>query len=287
MGDGVDALQSCFAALIDLTLAIAAGGMLLRAFIPHALFARVLGLCLAFTGIGLLGNLWAESASMSGAEGAAVWQAMPLVLAQTAYGHAALMAALAWTVSLVALLLRERLAAWPVVVWCALALVGIARAASGHAMESGWDSYAIWVHALHIAAGCIWAGTVFLSAALALSWHNWSVPQRLALAQKISSAATIALVVVAASGAANTWRMLGGTGIELDDAYTRLLAAKLGCVALAMGMGGYNRWRVMPALTEMGSARRFTAVLLMESVVLAAAMLLAAKLGTTMPPMQA
>src|ERR1700761_1014353 len=145
MGDGVEALQSCFAALIDLTLAIAAGSMLLRSSISRDLLAKVFGLDLALTGIGLLGNLWAESAAISGAGGGAVWQAMALVLAQTAYGHAALMAAPAWAVSLVALLLRRRVAAWPVGVWCALALVGTARAASGHAMEGGWASYAIWV----------------------------------------------------------------------------------------------------------------------------------------------
>jgi putative copper export protein len=285
MGEGVEALQPCFAALIDVTLAVLVGGSLLRVFIPRDTRAKVLGLGLAFMGIGQVGCFWAKTASMSGAEGAGVLQAMPVVLMQTAYGQAALVAGLAWIVTLFALLGRRRFAAWPKVIWCSLVAVCVARAASGHAIDGGWGGYAIWVHAVHIMAGCVWAGTVFLAAGLALSWRDWAVPQRLELAQKISHTATCALVFVAVSGVVNTSRMLGSAGFMLNDNYTMLLAAKLACVGLAMGMGGYNRWRVMPRLTEKGTAQRFAAVLLIESAVLSATMLLAAKLGTTMPPM--
>lgn len=287
MVDSVEALQSSFAALIDLALAICVGGMLLRGFLAKGMVGSVLGLGLglASMAVGVVGNLWAVAASMSGTEGAAVWQAVPLMLTQTAYGHAILLAALAWVVFLVALLLRQRFAIWSKLAWVAFALACIARAASGHANDAGWGAYAIWVHALHIASGCIWAGTVFLAAGLAMSWRGWAVPQRMEFAQTISRVATFALVTVAASGAVNTWRMLGGAVFSLEDAYTRMLAAKLACVALAVAMGGYNRWGVMPALTKKGAAKRFAAVLWLEGAVLLAAMLLAAKLGTSMPPM--
>jgi putative copper resistance protein D len=285
VGDSVEALQASFAALIDIALALCVGGMLFRGFLAKGLAGSVLGPGLASMAVGLVGNLWAVAASMSGTEGAAVWQAVPLMLTQTAYGHAILLATLAWIVFIVALLLRQRFAIWSKLAWVAFALACIARAASGHANDAGWGAYAIWVHALHIASGCIWAGTVFLAAGLAMSWRTWAVPQRMEFAQTISRVATFALVAVAASGAVNTWRMLGGAVFSLEDAYTRMLTAKLACVALAMAMGGYNRWRVMPALMEKGAAKRFAAVLLLEGAVLLAAMLLAAKLGTSMPPM--
>ncbi|HEX7640942.1 MAG TPA: CopD family protein [Burkholderiaceae bacterium] len=282
---GIEALQSCFAALTDIALAICAGGLLWRRFFVKELLAGALSIGLIAMAAGLIGGLWAEAAAMSGAEGVAVWQAVPLMLTQTAYGHAALLGASAWSLFLLAFLVRRRFAAWPIGAWCALALVCAARAASGHANDAGWGGYAIWVHALHIAAGCVWVGTVILAAGKALSWRSWAVPERVEFAEHISRAATLALVTVAASGAVNTWRMLGEAGISLRDDYTALLAAKLACVGLAMCMGGYNRWRVMPVLMEKGAAKRFATVLLMEGAVLLGAMLLAAKLGSAMPPM--
>ncbi|HEX8956571.1 MAG TPA: CopD family protein [Burkholderiaceae bacterium] len=285
MGEGAEALQPCFAALIDIALAICAGGLLWRRFLARDALAGALSLGLIATLAGLAGSLWAEAAAMSGAEGVAAWQAVPLMLTQTAYGHAALLGALAWCVFLFAFLVRRRFAAWPIVAWCALALVCVARAASGHANDAGWGGYAVWVHALHIAAGCVWVGTVILAAGKALSWRSWAVPERVEFARNISRAATLALATVAASGAVNTWRMLGEAGISLNDNYTALLAAKLACVGLAVCMGGYNRWRVMPVLMEKGAAKRFATVLLAEGAVLLGVMLLAAKLGSAMPPM--
>jgi putative copper export protein len=93
------------------------------------------------------------------------------------------------------------------------------------------------------------------------------------------------LIAVAVSGVVNAWRMLGDAGVSLGEPYTALLVAKLACVGLAVCLGAYNRWRVMPVLTEKGAAGRFAAVLLIEGGVLLVAMLLAAKLGATMPPM--
>ena len=284
MGESAEALQACFAGLIDIALAICTGALLLRSFMAREIQAHVLCLALIAMAIGLGGSLWAAAASMSGAEGAAVWQAMPAVLTQTAYGHATMFAGMAWCGLLGAFLVRHR-AAWAHVAWCSIAILCVAHAAGGHAIDAGWISYAIWMHALHIAGGCVWAGTVFLAAGLALSWRSWDVAQRLTFARRISRAATFALAVVAVSGALNTWRMLGISGISFSDSYTVLLAAKLVCVGFAMCLGGYNRWRVMPVLMEKGSARQFAAVLLIEAAVLSVAMVLAAKLGTTMPPM--
>ena len=285
MEQGIEALQPCFAALIDVALAVCLGGLLLRAFLPGAALARVFHVGLTAMAVGLSGFLWSGAASMSGTEGAAVWQALPVVLTQTSFGHAMLAACVAWCVFAAAFAMRRRVAFWSSAAWCALAFVCVARAATGHAMDAGWGSYAIWVHAVHIAAGAVWAGTVFVATGLAQSWRNWAVPQRLEVAHKISHTATLALASVAASGVVNAWRTLGESGIALSDPYTALLALKLACVGLAVCMGAYNRWRVMPFLMEKGVARRFAAVLLVEGLVLLVAMLLAARLGATMPPM--
>ena len=285
MGEGIEALQPCFAALTDIALAVCAGALLLRAFMPGGLFARALSLGLAALGVGLCAGLWLGAASMSGTEGAAVWRAVPAVLAQTSFGHAALAAGLAWCVLLIVFAARGRISHWTHAAWCAIAVLCIARAASGHAMDEGWGAYAVWVHAAHVAAGAVWAGTVFLAAGLALSWRHWAVQERCEFARHISRIATWALIAVAASGAVNAWRMLGGSALSLDDSYTALLAGKLACVGLAVCMGGYNRWRVMPVLMEKGAARRFACVLAVEGLVLLAALLLAARLGATMPPM--
>lgn len=285
MGENAESLQAGFAALIDLALAICAGGLLFRRFLQRDMLSGVFSIGLSVMAVGLVGNLWAEAASMSGLDGKAVWQAVPTMLLQTEYGHATMFAGLAWCIFQAAFLLRRHLGMWPAASLCSLATVCVARAASGHAIDAGWSSYAIWVHALHIGAGAVWSGTVVIAAGKACSWRNWAVPERFEFAQAISRTATLALVSVAASGAVNTWRMLGKADIALHNTYTALLAAKLLCVGLAMCMGGYNRWRVMPVLMERGAAKRFAAVLLLEGAVLLGVMLLAVRLGSTMPPM--
>lgn len=274
-----EALQPWFAGLLDLALALQLGAWILRGHVPGGLPRLLLPASLGLLAIGLLGLLWMEAAAMSGTALDEAQVAIPTMLGQTGFGHMCLLAVLAWCGLLLAFLILNRLVAW-----LALAVFFCARAAMGHAMDQGWASYAIWVHALHIAAGAGWVGIVLLAAGLMRS--AWSAAQLSAFAQCLSRVATLALVVVAASGAIDAWRMLAISGISFDDAYTQVLGAKLACVVLAVCMGAWNRWGVMPRLKqEVKAARRFAWVLLLEGAVLLAAMSLAAKLGTTMPPM--
>lgn len=274
-----EALQPWYAALLDLMLALQAGAWLLRKHVPGGLPRWILPAGLAMLGTCLIALLWSEAAVMGGTSMAEALPAIPLVLQQTGFGHMALVAGLAWCGLLAAWLADKR-----IVAWLALAVFCCSRAAMGHAMNQGWDSDALWIHALHIAGASSWAGCVFLAAGLIRM--TWSPRECRTFAGHLSRVATLALAAVAASGVTDAWRMLGPGGIVLDDPYFRTLVAKLCCVALAIGMGAWNRWRVMPALAcDAGAARRFALVLMAEGGVMLVAMVLAAKLGTSMPPM--
>ena len=111
--------------------------------------------------------------------------------------------------------------------------------------------------------------------------------------QSLSTVATRALIVVTGTGLFNAWRGVGSPADLVGNPYGNTLLVKVGLVAVAVALGAFNRFRVMPRLAAalrapLGhSARpqeRFVQVLRIEAVVLFAALIAAAVLSSSPLP---
>lgn len=128
-----------------------------------------------------------------------------------------------------------------------LALVGHAAAVDGAA---GWLQRGVL--ALHLLAAAAWVG------ALPVLWHTARElpPAQLADGLRRFSAVGIGLVaLVLASGATSAWWRTGSLGALVDGDYGRLLATKVGLVALMGVVALRNRNHYTPALAATATPR--------------------------------
>jgi putative copper export protein len=237
-------------------------------------------LCLA----GSAAALWAAAASMAGVplpeSGAALW----MMLLQTAFGHAGL-AGLAAMLALSAL--AWLLPRWRGLDFSALMLLlayAASRVANSHAAEQGLLSMGIAIEYAHLLLVAQWVGSVAVAGWVVLPLAG---PQR-ALARylrPLSDTAAAALAGIAASGIYNAWHALGTVDNAFGNPYGTALLVKLVLVALAVALGGYNKLVGFPAAQCGKGLGRAVAVLRIESVVLAGALLAAAVLVSQQPPM--
>jgi len=164
-----------------------------------------------------------------------------------------------------------------------LVVVAVAHADAGHAGANGW-TWLLPTMTVHVLATGLWAGAVF--AAVLAVWRGATPavdgPRQ---ARRLSSLATASLLAVAVTGAASGWHALGGTLAPLAPPrsdWSAALALKLALVGVAIALGAFNRFRVMPALPASGA--RFARVLRVEAVVLLAVLMAAAWLANGEPP---
>jgi copper resistance protein D len=281
-------MQPLCAVLLNLALAAAVGVAVLRAAVSApAASGRLAGItrwACVLLGIGLAAYLCAGTVAMTASSIADLPAAVWLVLTQSHFGAMIWVALAAWivlmaTTASVALPLRNS--------WFVVGLVGfaLARAATGHAADQGFISFSVLIHTAHVLAATAWAGSVGICVLLTPEWSNWQLQQRSALAHRLSEVATLALLVVVGSGLFNVARTLGQAGNPWGSDYAWILLAKLGAVAIAAGLGLRNRWYWLARLDrdQLAGAEGFRRVLLVEAVVLLGVLVLAAKLGTTMP----
>lgn len=153
-------------------------------------------------------------------------------------------------------------------------LVGHTRAFAPSPVLVTWD-------VIHVTAGAIWlGGLVGLVLALrALAGREVLAAQTLA---RFSTAAGLALLVVAGAGAFLSWRILGSWAGFVETTYGRLLLAKIGIALAVAAIGGWNRWRTLPAVeAATGFADRGRAAGLVTRTVRVEAVLLVVLLGVT------
>jgi putative copper resistance protein D len=247
--------------------------------------------------VALLANLavlWLEAAAMAEVPVAQALGAVQAVLAGSHYGASwvigsgALVAAGLW-----AGLAPGRLRALVLVPLC---LFWYAQCMRSHASAAGDVSPFMSAYALHLGLASLWVGEVLVAAAVVLA--GAAVPQqaarseRTAYVQALSGAATILLAGIFATGLYLAWHTVASLADLFGTPYGQTLLAKLVLVGLAAAMGGFNRFLVIPALTAdkqadaaaNASATRFRLVLLLESVVLLAVLVLAAVLSSSAPP---
>ena len=169
-----------------------------------------------------------------------------------------------------------------------VAVVAASHASTGHAGANGWGWLTL-VMTLHLLAIGTWSGAVF-AAALAPPGAGGVDGARYAAA--LSTLATAALAGVVLTGVPSASHGLAGSLAPLVPATATpwgiVLDVKLGLVATAVALGGFNRVVALPALRATPDSpspwRRFTAVLRLEAVVLLAALVAAALLANGEPP---
>jgi copper transport protein len=98
--------------------------------------------------------------------------------------------------------------------------------------------------ALHLIASALWLGGLFWLAVAGTPDHASFHRE----AQRVSSVALIAVIVVALSGAAQSFLFLPSVGALLTTAYGWLVLAKVAGMVILIAFGAHHRYRVLPAL---------------------------------------
>jgi copper transport protein len=173
----------------------------------------------------------------------------------------------------------DRLAGWllgggALVALAAPSLVGHSRAFTPPPLLVAAD-------VLHVTAGAIWLGGLL---GLVLTMRALSGREVLA-AQTLARFSTLAggvLLAVAVSGTFLAWRIVGSWEGMVETAYGWLLLGKIAIALVVAGIGGWNRWRVLPAVrAAAGFDDRERAAAAVTRTVRVEAVLLVVLLGVT------
>lgn len=161
------------------------------------------------------------------------------------------------------------------------ALVLVSFWFDGHTVSKGpWAVHSL-VNFVHLCAAAVWGGGVF--AMTTTAWMRRRRSESVGLAAMVvrfSSIATVSLAAVIVAGLVMTWMVLDTPGDLFDTSWGRILIAKTAVVAVAAGLGGYNHFRLRPALEQRPDdpnlARELRVSLSLESIVFVAVVVLTA-----------
>ncbi|MFC5460534.1 copper resistance D family protein [Massilia niabensis] len=261
---------------------------------------RAMLVCLAIAMVSYVAVLWLEAASMAEVPVAEAFPAVQSVITATHYGYAWMLGAAALLVALVTAALRPGalgLGPASVLRLVALGLFLYSRSIVSHAGAAGDFTWAVAVDWVHLVLISVWVGEVIVAGSITLrSEPAAGQENRVECAryvEALSTSATIALVGIFVTGLLSAWRGLGSPDQVLGNPYGTMLIIKVGLVLCAAGLGGMNRFVVMPALLarlrdtrvpEQGVTHRFALVLQAEAVILLAVIVAAAILSSTPPP---
>lgn len=254
---------------------------------------------LAVTGAG---DLLSRTAALADVGLGEAWPYLGRALTRSDYGAFWQLRAAAWSVLLVLALIIARRGAGTPAAWglaAGAAAIIFAASATGHAGDDGALTLPNLVNVVHVAAACLWGGSVAIYALRVLPGlcRPGAPAQTLAgSAARLSTLAGAALAAVLASGVYNAWRQLPDWPSLWESDYGRALLLKLAAVGVMMAIGAWNRFRIVPAIEararrpEAGPddgpipALRFLRVLRIDTVVFLCVLAGAALLGMQTPP---
>jgi copper transport protein len=173
----------------------------------------------------------------------------------------------------------DRTTGWLLVAGAGLALAGPSLV--GHTRAFAPSPLLVAADVLHVVAGAVWlGGLVGLVLSLrALAGREVLAAQALA---RFSTIAGGALLAVAVAGTFLGWRILGSWGGLVGTAYGWLLLGKVAIALVVAGLGGWNRWRTLPAVeAAAGFGDRERAAAAVTRTVRVEAVLLVVLLGVT------
>ncbi|HEY4349574.1 MAG TPA: CopD family protein [Paraburkholderia sp.] len=236
-----------------------------------------------------LGWLLYASASMGGVSLPAALGVVPTVLTQTHAGYA-------WSVAFggAVLLLLTSLASHTgalrnALLWLAVIAVAAGKASLGHAADAGAISPAVGLQTLHVLAATVWGGLVLATGLAVLPALGASVARGVLIrtATQVSNMSFAAVVFVLLTGVFNAVRGSGGTFEAIGHTtWGHVLTLKLALVALALVVGGLNRFSALPRLRRTAStmdAHTFANLLHLEALLMIGIFAAAAALADSVP----
>lgn len=158
--------------------------------------------------------------------------------------------ALAAVAALLALVRPGRFGRWSAVV--SVLLVSAAYVASGHTRTTHPVWLVVIADAVHVAAATLWLGGLFMLAWSLRTRHKARPPDDPVVAAeevvRFSRLATGSIIAVAVAGATLALLEIGSIDGLVSTAYGRLVLAKVALLVVLAGLGGFNQFRLVPAL---------------------------------------
>jgi putative copper resistance protein D len=175
-------------------------------------------------------------------------------------------------------------ATWWFLILSASLLASLAWA--GHAGSGArWHFWHLFVDMVHLGAGAIWPLGLFPLALFlrrSLREADGFTENDMAVVRRFSRASFAAVLLIVVSGVANSFLMLSSWHALFASAYGWLLLGKILVIAIMIGIGAFNRLRLLPVLSK-GGAPRLARTVALESI-LALIVLLVVGLMGIMPP---
>ncbi len=155
---------------------------------------------------------------------------------------------------------------------------------SGHAAAiSPWVTMPAKV--IHLGAASIWFGGLLLLVVAPDRPEDGSDAWTFgALAQAVSAAALLSVVLISASGMVQSAQFVGDFAAYWGTPYGRGVLAKWAGLIVLVGFGAYHRFRVMPGLESGADERGLRRTVRLETIVMLAVVMLAAWLARVSPP---
>lgn len=299
--------QSLFTMLLNTSFALVMGGLTSSFLLANersqqglilGRLARVTRLGLALGIVSTLLSLWQMSASMSEVP---LWESGPTIwrmFAGTHYGRIGLLSVALLIVAAMAsvFFIKDQRARTPAIICLiAMAFYALSRVAVGHAYEFGLVSFAVVIEWLHLILMSVWVGLVVTAGWIVLPHmctSKFLCADITAYLSSLSTWATYVLVGILVTGGFNTYRVLTVPQDFVATQYGWTLVVKLVFVALAVALGGWNRFYGFPKASlpstmrgsESASIGQAMWILRVESVALLIVLAAAAVLTGSAPP---
>ena len=222
--------------------------------------------------------LWQITVELTDTDWQNLFSSASLVIRQSNLGQMWLLMCGGQLLALFAILYRPLTAPYQQITLLAAVFVyTLARAASGHAAEAGLLGGAVWIHAIHIWAACLWLGLI-ICYLLTFNHNTNNLPHN---TQQLSELATLCLMALVLTGFADSLRIYQLADNFWQSEYSKILFLKLAIIAVALGLAATNRFYTLPRLANKASL--FYWLVSIESIVIGLALGVASYLGGLMP----
>ncbi|WP_168929356.1 copper resistance protein CopC [Nocardioides sp. GY 10113] len=169
----------------------------------------------------------------------------------------------------------------PALVVDLLVLLAVASPALvGHTRAYEPPTLLLITDALHLLVGAVWLGGL-VGLVVVLPSMSGRPRDAGTVLTRFSTLAADVLAALVGSGALLAWGILGSWGALVDTAYGRLLLVKVAVVAVVAAIAGWNRFVLLPRLSDGGHDQRRRAAGTVHRVVAVEASLLVVVLGVT------
>ncbi|SIT39498.1 putative copper export protein [Paraburkholderia piptadeniae] len=300
--DGLWIGQVAMAALMNIAFAFAVGSALLGAWLANDAQAKIAPARPAWlraqrsmqaAAIALvladLGWLLYQAAEMAGVSLPEAFGVVPTMLSQTHVGFGWSVAFGGALVLVLVSFARQTNMLRNALLWLAVIAIAGGKASLGHAADAGLGSAAIGMQTLHVLTTTVWGGLVLAAGFSVLPALGTSIARGVMIrtGTQLSNVSLVAVVFVLLSGVFNAARGSGGSFNAITgSAWGHVLTLKLVLVALALVMGGLNRFGALPRLRRTAAtmdAHTFSNVLYLEALAMLGVFAAAAVLSHSVP----